>query len=29
VLRERSPIWKVPIAVVDGRTLYDSQVIIE
>jgi glutathione S-transferase len=29
VLRELSPIWKVPVAVVDGRTLFDSQVIID
>ena len=28
-LREVSPIRKVPVAVVDGRTLYDSRVIIE
>jgi glutathione S-transferase len=28
-MRELSPIWKIPIAVVDGRTLYDSQVIID
>jgi glutathione S-transferase len=29
VLRELSPIWKVPVAIVDGRTLFDSQVIID
>ncbi len=28
-LREVSPIRKVPVAVVDGRTLYDSRVIID
>jgi glutathione S-transferase len=28
-LREVSPIRKVPIAIVDGRTLYDSRVIID
>jgi len=28
-MRALSPIWKIPIAVVDGRTLYDSQVIID
>lgn len=28
-LREVSPIRKVPVAVVDGRTLFDSRVIIE
>ena len=28
-LREVSPIRKVPVAVIDGRTLYDSRVIIE
>jgi glutathione S-transferase len=28
-LREVSPIRKVPVAVVDGRTLYDSHVIID
>jgi glutathione S-transferase len=28
-LREVSPIRKVPVAVMDGRTLYDSHVIIE
>lgn len=28
-LREISPIRKVPVAVVDGRTLYDSHVIID
>lgn len=28
-LRERTPIWKVPIAELDGRTLYDSRVIID
>jgi glutathione S-transferase len=28
-LRELSPIRKVPIAVVDGRTLFDSRVIID
>jgi len=28
-LREVSPIRKVPVAVVDGRTLYDSHAIIE
>src|ERR1044071_6722567 len=29
VLREVSPIRKVPVAVVDGRTLFDSRVIVE
>jgi glutathione S-transferase len=29
VLREVSPIRKVPVAVIDGRTLYDSRVIID
>jgi glutathione S-transferase len=29
LLREISPIRKVPVAVVDGRTLYDSHVIID
>lgn len=28
-LREVSPIRKVPVAVIDGRTLYDSRVIID
>lgn len=28
-LRERSPIRKVPAAIVDGRTLYDSHVIVD
>ncbi len=28
-LREVSPIRKVPVAVVDGRTIYDSRVIID
>ena len=28
-LRQASPIWKVPVAEVDGRTLYDSRVIID
>src|SRR5512132_2804482 len=28
-LREVSPIRKVPVAVIDGRTLYDSRVIVE
>lgn len=28
-LREVSPIRKVPIAIVDGRTIYDSRVIID
>ncbi len=28
-LREVSPIRKVPVAVIDGRTIYDSRVIIE
>jgi glutathione S-transferase len=28
-LRDVSPIRKVPVAVVDGRTIYDSRVIIE
>lgn len=28
-LRTLSPIWKVPVAEVDGRTLFDSRVIIE
>jgi glutathione S-transferase len=28
-LRDRSPIWKVPVAEVDGRTLFDSRVIID
>ena len=29
VLREVSPIRKVPVAVVDGRTLFDSHVIVD
>src|SRR5262245_60204278 len=29
VLREVSPICKVPVAVVDGRTLFDSRVIVD
>jgi glutathione S-transferase len=28
-LRAVSPIWKVPVAEVDGRTLFDSRVIID
>ena len=28
-LREVSPIRKVPVAVIDGRTLFDSRVIID
>ena len=28
-LRAVSPIWKVPVAVLGGRTLYDSRVIID
>jgi glutathione S-transferase len=28
-LRALSPIWKVPVAEVDGRTLFDSRVIID
>ena len=28
-LRATSPIWKVPVAEVDGRTIYDSRVIID
>jgi len=28
-LRELSPIRKVPIAIIDGRTLFDSRVIVE
>jgi glutathione S-transferase len=28
-LREVSPIRKVPVAVIDGKTLYDSRVIVE
>jgi glutathione S-transferase len=28
-LRALSPIWKVPIAEIDGRTLFDSRVIID
>jgi glutathione S-transferase len=28
-LRELSPIWKVPAAVIDGRTIYDSRAIID
>lgn len=28
-LRERSPLWKVPVVEIDGRTLFDSRVIIE
>src|SRR5688572_1537685 len=28
-LREVSPIRKVPVAVIDGRTIYDSHVIID
>ena len=29
LLRKVSPIWKVPVAEVDGRLLYDSRVIID
>lgn len=28
-LRALSPIWKVPVAEVDGRTLFDSRVIVD
>jgi glutathione S-transferase len=28
-LRKTSPIWKVPVAEIDGRTLFDSRVIID
>lgn len=28
-LRALSPIWKVPVAVVDGRTVFDSRVIMD
>lgn len=28
-LKQATPIWKVPVAEVDGRTLYDSRVIID
>ena len=28
-LRQTSPIWKVPVAEIDGRTLFDSRVIID
>lgn len=28
-LRRASPLWKVPVAEIDGRLLYDSRVIIE
>ena len=27
-LRAVSPIWKVPVAELDGQTLFDSQIII-
>lgn len=28
-LRRASPVWKVPVAEVDGRTLFDSRVIVD
>jgi glutathione S-transferase len=28
-LRQTSPIWKVPVAEIDGRTLFDSRAIID